>query len=476
VRLLLVAGAELSGPEAYWALCGQQPEVAYFDGPGGTALAVAAGLSWGNTAGLLWPIFALLATLGLYRLAAPLTGRPAAVAAAVLLNLLPVFNLNAVNPGSAMPLAMFAFGFLAMAWRGLSQDSTAWWTGAGLCAAGGMFFSYQAWFFLPAIVVVMLASRRWRPRLRTAGFWLAAMSPLVAAGLLLAWNANHDWIHFIRGTWQTALDLQWSLWPAGLKQASMLASPLVLVAVVAALAFALRKIAVAPKLKFLAVPALLALLVAAYAILRGAPAQPAGLIAAGVALPLITWLPASIGRLPSRLLLSIMFATAAAWTGLHFALARPSGSDINMTVVHEIENLRAGQTSPLFLIAEDAPLASAIALHLSNATPALPGHPAVYVLESANPESQFAFWPRYDQFTEAPPAPPEPGTDPFTEQAGVNAFLGRSALYLTMETDEELPQAVSAAFASCRLLAEISLPTTRRLRVFLCSDYQTLPL
>jgi 4-amino-4-deoxy-L-arabinose transferase-like glycosyltransferase len=474
-RLYLVAGAELSATEAYWALCGWQPAVAYFDGPGGTPLAVAAGVAWG-AAGLWWPIFALLATLALFFLVAPLAGSRAALAVAVLLNLLPAFNTNAVTPGDAMPLTMFALGFMAAAWRGLHHDSTSWWLGAGFCAAGGLLFSYQAWFLLPALGIVLLASRRWRSRLVGAGFWLAAVPPLVVLGMLLSWNASHDWIHFIRGTWQTALDLQWWRLPGSLWRAAGAASPLSLAVLAAALVFALREISVAPKAKFLVVPALFALLVTGYAVLRGEPAQPAGLMTAALALPLMAWLPASAGRLPARLLLLLVFLTTALWSAAQMARSHPVDAGLSAEVGREIEKLRSSQTSPIFLIAEDAPLASAIALHLQEAAPALPGHPPVYVIESPSAESQYAFWPRYDQFTEAPATPPEPGTDPYTEQDGFNPFLGRSALYLTTQAEEELPQAISAAFANCRLLAEITLPSEGILRVFLCSEYQTLPL
>ncbi len=474
-RLVLVIRAELSGTEAYLALCGWQPAVAYFDGPAGTALAVAAGVSWG-AAGLWWPIFALLATLAFYFLVAPLAGTRAALGLAVLLNLLPAFNTNALTPGSAMPLTMFALGFMAAAWRGLHHDAPSWWLGAGLCAAGGLLFSYQAWFLVPGITLVLLASRRWRSRLQRPGFWLVAVPPLVMLVLLLWWNAHHDWIHFIRGTWQTALDLQWWRLPGGLARAGAAASPLVLLALAAALGFALRELTVAPKVKFLTIPVLFAVLVTGYAVLRGAPPQPAGLMTAGLALPLVAWLPGSFGRIPVRLLLSLVFLTSAAWSATQLARTRAADNVISNAVAREIDNLRRGQTVPIFLVAEDAPLASALALHLRDTTPAGPGHPPVYVLESPSADSQYAFWPRYDQFTEAPPPEPQPGTDPFTEQDGFNPFLGRTAFYLTTQPEQDLPQAISAAFASCRLLAEIALPSGRRLRVFLCSDYQTLPL
>jgi hypothetical protein len=104
------------------------------------------------------------------------------------------------------------------------------------------------------------------------------------------------------------------------------------------------------------------------------------------------------------------------------------------------------------------------------------GHPPVYVVESPYADSQFALWPRYDQFVEAPKPTAEEAQDPFTEQDGTNPFLWRSALYITPQKPDNLPQAITAAFASHRLLAEITTPSGEILRVYLCSEYETLPL
>ena len=130
----------------------------------------------------------------------------------------------------------------------------------------------------------------------------------------------------------------------------------------------------------------------------------------------------------------------------------------------------------LFLIAENAPLAAALALALPDATPAAPGHPPVYTSESPAARSQFDLWPRYDQFVEAERIEVAPGIDPFTEQEGANPFVGRSALYITTQEPGDLPQAITAAFAGVQPLGEITAPDGRTLRVYLCSDYQTMPL
>lgn len=476
---------DLTPQESYLALCGFTPALAYFDGPPGTALSVAWGLQLAGPGGLgaafFWPIFAALATLALYGLVAPIAGRAAALSLAVLLNLLPIFNEAALTPGSAMPVSMFALAFLACVWRGLAKSSVMWWLAAGLCAAGGLAFAYQAWILLPSVALVLLASHRWRPTLLEPGFWLALVPPLVVLAGLVVWNDQHGWVHFIGGTWQTAVTLHWTLLPTGLQAAAGGLSPLVLAALLVALIVVARDIRVAPKIKFLGLPAGLATLAAFYATMQGVPATTAGLLAAALALPLLAWLPlARLGPRPARWVLGVVFLTAAIWTASSLASHRPQPPLINTPVAARIDELRQAHAPaaerPLFLIASDAPLASALTVYLPDTSFAEMGHPPVYVLESAHADSQFALWPRYDQFVDAPAPDPLEDPDPFTEQDGANPFVWRSALYITRQTPDDLPQAITAAFAAYRLLAEITTPSGETLRVYLCEEYETLPL
>lgn len=478
LRWLWLAPQDLPPAGAYLALCGTAPAVAYFDGPGGTAVCAAFGARWVGAGALgvalLWPVFAVLATFALYHLVAPLAGARAATGAAVLLNLLPSFNTAAVSPTCALPLTMFALGFAACAWRGLHSSSLTWWFGAGLCAAGGLLFDYLAWFFVPALLVVMLASHRWRSALLEPGFWVAAALPLAAFVWLLVWNAEHGWVHFIGGTWQTATTLDVRNLPRDIYDAALAASPLVLVALAASLWFALREIRASRKAKFLALPALLAALIALYLGLRGESAQAAGLLAEALAIPLLAWLP-----LPPAAL-GLVLASTALWTAVSLGTAQPAAPTITPEVAREIEALRAAQTTdpaaPVFLIARDADLASALALSLPDISFVTPGHPPVYVVESPYADSQYALWPRYDQFVDGPKPAADEAPDPFTEQDGANPFLWRSALYITPQTPDALPQSVTAAFATHHLLAEITTPSGEILRVYLCSEYETLPL
>lgn len=480
LRWVLGASRELSPAEAYLALCGFAPAVAYFDGPAGTALGVAWGTvlagAGGLGASLLWPAFAAAASLALYLLVRPLAGLPAACASVVLLNLLPAFNSAALHPSAALPLAMFSLLFLAAAWRALDQPSPWWWLASGFTAAGALLFSYAGLFLLPALALVLLLTRRWRPGLLRPGFWLATVPVLAALALLLAWNNNHGWVHFIGGTWRTALSLDITRLPAAFLSALHALTPLVLPALAVAVFFAFRSMKNAPKARFLAIPAGTAVLMTLYAVMRGTDTLTPALTAVALSLPLLAWIPAALARYS----LPLVMITASIWTAVTLALQPAPPPDINAAVAREIETLRKDESaraaSPVFLIAENAPLASALALYLPDLSFVVAGHPPVYVPESPFADSQYALWPRYDQFIAAPAGSAGVSDDPFTEQDGVNPFLGRSALYVTTQTADQLPQSITAAFASWRPLTEVTAPSGTVLRVYLCTDYQTLPL
>lgn len=495
------ASRDITPDEAYLALCGMTPAPAYFDGPPGVPLCVAFGTrtldASGLGAALLWPAFAFAASMAMYYLLAPLTGSRSAVALALLLNFLPAFNRAALVPDAALPVTMLTLGFLAACWRALENSSAFWWSISGLCAAGGLLFAYSAAFMIPAIILVLFASRRWRRELLAPGLWMAAALPVIVFAMLVTWNSNHGWVHFIGGTWQTALHFQWLRLPALLRVAVQGLSPLVTVAVVCGLLFCLRNIRVSPKAKFLCMPALMAFAFTAYSMLTGHAWASFGLIAAALAVALISWIagreecnrkhdrPAAaalqqILHIPhSPLFVPAVFLTAAVWTALPMAhmASRPPAVSPELAAQIEIVRRSVSGNTPAFLVAEGAPLASAVALYLDNTRGVPQGHPPVYVVESPFADSQFALWPRYDQFSEgSTPADLQNSQDPFTEQEGVNPFIGRSAVYITTQAPDDIPQAITAAFASVRLLAEVSAPGGALYRLYLCSDYQTLPL
>ena len=81
---------------------------------------------------------------------------------------------------------------------------------------------------------------------------------------------------------------------------------------------------------------------------------------------------------------------------------------------------------PVFLIADERARASEFAFYFRDKRVEGPGHPPVYIVESQDVTNQFSFWPRYDEFVDAPPNAPRPEGDVYTEENGVNPFTGRT--------------------------------------------------
>jgi hypothetical protein len=119
-----------------------------------------------------------------------------------------------------------------------------------------------------------------------------------------------------------------------------------------------------------------------------------------------------------------------------------------------------------FLIAETPDQASVLAVFFKTAGDG--AYPPVFVPESPALTNQFGIWPSYADFVESDIVVDEF----FTEQKGYNLFAGRNALYI----GSELPQTIKGAFAQVSPLRTIRLPDGGSLTIYLCLDYQTLPL
>src|SRR2546423_12353659 len=134
----------------------------------------------------------------------------------------------------------------------------------------------------------------------------------------------------------------------------------------------------------------------------------------------------------------------------------------------------------LFLIADQRDRASEISFYLKEKRLEGPGHPPVYIVESQDIQNQFSFWPRYDQFVEAPPNTKLPDGEVYTEEEGVNPFAGRSALYIQSGKGTLFPHNIRAGFQSVDRIFTIEVrrfgTPMREWQVLLCRNYRTLPL
>jgi hypothetical protein len=134
----------------------------------------------------------------------------------------------------------------------------------------------------------------------------------------------------------------------------------------------------------------------------------------------------------------------------------------------------------LFLIADDRSRASEISFYLRDRRPAEPNHPPVYLVESQAIENQFSLWPRYDEFVPVANLAAQDEGDRFTEEAGVNLFVGRSALFIRDRATGRAPHNIQAGFESVVPIATIEVQRfgehLRTWQVFLCRNYHPVPL
>jgi Dolichyl-phosphate-mannose-protein mannosyltransferase len=482
-RVAIVWFTDPSPSEAYYFLCSQNPAPAFFDGPGGTAAVIGLANLEANS-DIVWrvaaPFWALCATFACFGLVRSLAGTTSALCVALLLNAIPVFNSAALRAGPELPALTFALLGMLAAWRASKAEKRRllWWAGAGLFFGAASWFAYAAAAVLLGVICIALHNPERRPTaVDFCGVLLLLGIPALCLTPSLLWNAKQDWIPIAGGTLRTL----WSLDPASFLQSlsRMLQSfsPLLLPAIPLGCLLAFldsRRGNTAARFVFWS--GLPGVLLGIYFVLRGGSGVLYFLLVAPLLLLKAMDLFASRARLAARLrwaavILACIFSIYAIFEAVKAGRGwRLAASELGGVF---LERSAEGQND-LFLIAEDAKLASVLGYYLRNDFVAPAGHPTVYVQESQDISNQFAFWPSYADFTETGKVSDEY----FTEQQAENAFLGRSALYITHERRGDLPQSIEAAFDSVNLFRELpgAGDDPRPLYIYLCLIYQTLPL
>ena len=469
-----------SPQEAYYFLCSQRPAPAYFDGPGGTAFVTGLAGADGKS-DIVWrltsPFWAFCATFACYGLVRQFGGTARAVSVALVLNIIPAFNSAALRLGPELPALTFVLLGLLAAWGATRAKSgkLAWWICAGLFFGTASWFAYAAVAVLPGIVCIAFYDPKNR---RPADFFgICALLGITALFLAfpLMWNAGQDWIPIAGGTFRTIWEFEPASFLHSLSSLLLGLSPLLFPAILLGWALAFlesRK----DDSRFIFWSTLPCVLTGLYFVLRGGSAILYFLLVAPLLLFKAMDLFATRPRIAAGLrwsaaALALIFSILAIFDALQAGRNwRETASELGRAF---LEKSAEGQDD-FFLVAEDAGLASVLGYHLRNDFVSPPGHPTVYVRESQDISNQFAFWPSYADFTETGTVKDEY----YTEQQAENAFLGRSALYITRESAGDLPQAIKAAFDSVVLFRK--LPSAgddaRPLYIYLCLVYQTLPL
>ncbi len=472
LRLWAATKLPVTPVEAYHWMAANRLDWAFFDGPGGTAaLAHLGSLLCGDDAfglRLAFPLLAALATIGAYLLGRAWNGPLAGLWVAVALNALPVFNVSAIHVGPEMPaLAFSTLGLWALG-RALERGRL-WWILTGLFFAAAAQFTYATLAVIPGILLALGFSSRHRTEFRHLGIYFTLV--LIAAGTVPAilWNQAHSWPATALGTWRTEFTPDWpGAGRAGLATLRQLSLPAVVAILFAGfLLVRAARLHSRPRLAlFLATPFLLLWL---RGILHGDEAPTALLL--GAIILVAAALGGILETLPRRRIAAGALLLTAALTALAPAPPRDPWPSVATALTPLLTEVPAERPAPLFLIAPDPAATAALSYHLSR-LPSGATHP-VFLRESQDLSNQFGLWPRYDDFI-----PTDKPTDEFFKLEGnsTNPYLGRSALYLTEESPDDLPQTITAAFARVTPTATLTLPDGRKLRVYLCEDYQTMPL
>ena len=481
LRAAFVSFEDISPDEAYFALCAQHPAAAYFDGPPGT-MALAALGEVVHAPDVVWrwwaPIWGLVATLACYLLVRTLDNPRRAAWAALALNALPIFNACAVRVRPELPALAFVLLGLWCAWRALQAAPGAAarpWLGAAAAFTLAAQFSYIALWVLPGLALHTLCSRKHHRGQDFFGLALVFVLPAAALGPALSWNAVYEWVPVFPGTFRSLWEFSLGGFVSSLARLVDKFSPILLFVFLAAWVVAMRQARVHVRARFVALGTLPLLVLAMYSLWRDADPVFSLLLAAPLLIyQALVWLqggrfgPALFGTGAGlAVIFSVLSLGRTFEDGLGWGRAAAEFKDAFS------EHSDAGHEG-IFLIAGDAPLASVMGYYLREDLMPPPGYPAVFEGESQDLSSQFGIWPGYDDFVESEKVVDEY----FTEQKGENPFVGRSALYLSREPADEVPQTIKAAFESVTLLKELPPAGGGKepLYLYFCLNYQTLPL
>jgi hypothetical protein len=511
-RLVLAASYELSFDEAYYYLWSQHPALSYFSKGPGVAFAIRASAAiFGHTelgVRFFSPLLAFGTSLIAFFFARRLYNERVAIWTVLLLNAIPIFNIGAILM-TIDPLSIFLWAASVYTfWLALEKSPAFswWWPFTGLLIGLGFLAKYTNAMELLSILLLLAFTRRYRRELLGPGFWSMLIVALLCTIPVVVWNSQHAWITLVhlkaRGGLNTGFAVRPRAFLKFLGGHCMVYSPLVFIGLIWSLWWGIQRARTQFKPRFLcafAVP----LLVMYAALAIKSPGEPNWTAPAFITLGILgvaLWLERiderpGFGRLAiGALILSLVMTAAALNTdvlricGIPLTYADDTSSQFRgwqdaaaaiQQFRHEFEQ---EDGHPVFLIANKYQTASSLGFYMTDHRVEGPGHPPIYLPESQDIESEFSFWPRYDEFVTPPPGT-APADSYYTEEQGVNLFQGRDALFITDEASkgsERPPTAILRGFDRVEMvrlfrIERRGLPL-RDLRVFACYNYRTLPL
>jgi hypothetical protein len=509
IRLSMLPTTDLEFDEAHYWMWSERLAPAYFSKGPGIAFAIRASTAiFGNNEfGVrFWsPILAAGTSLLLFYFARRLFNETAGLWAVVALNVTPIFNVGAfLITTDSLSLffwmaAMFAF------WLALerSPQFSWYWPATGLLIGLGFLSRYTNALELACVLLVLAFAPRLRQEFKKPGlYWLLGCFALCMIPPIV-WNAQHAWITLIHLRTRGSLDQDLGFRPLeALKffgEHFLFYSPLLFLTLAWGVVGSWRRINQQFKVLFLfwfGLPVFAVYLLVSMNKVATPNWDAVSFLSFGL-LAIYFWRERVEGSIALRrwvgaaLLLGLIISVLALDSdllrsaGLRFWRSDPSdrmrGWKSMTAEVEKVRNdLETKLGEKLFLIADERHRASEISFYLRDKRREGPGHPPVYIVESQDMLNQFSFWPRYDEFVEIKPGTPRQEGEVYTEESGINPFLGRSALFIRDGEKERVPHNIRAAFQSTEPVGTIEVrrygKLVRTWQVFLCRSYRPLPL
>jgi 4-amino-4-deoxy-L-arabinose transferase-like glycosyltransferase len=509
LRLLYIGQLELSPDEAYYYQWSERLDWSYFSKGPGVAAAI-----WLSThlfgvsefgVRVFSPLLSLGTSLLLLSFARRLYGESIAIWTVLMVNVTPIFSVGSLVM-TIDPLSIFFWmAALYTCWLALerSPQATGWWLATGALIGLGFLAKYTNAMQLLSILLFLALTPKYRRELRRPGFYLMLAVFLVFTLPPIIWNAQHDWITLHHLTVRGGLQKAWAFNP--LEFLDFLGahfgvySPLIFAGMIASIWWAWRRAENQLKPRFLL--AFTLPLFALYFYLSLKQAGEANWTApATLSLAVLTaafwhelaqerlWARRSVGAaLGVGLLISVlaMDAELPRRLGIRYGYDLDPSERLRgwQTAAEQVGEIRqqfeAAQGQPVFLIANKYGSAASLAFYLQDKRIEGPGHPPLYVPESAAPENQYFFWPRYDENVAIAPGSVSPD-EYYTEEGGASLFVGRSALYITDRAEERPPSAIKRGFERAEMIRCIDIRRRglplRQLRVFACYNYRQISL
>jgi len=564
LRLVLIAVVELSPDETYYYQWSRHLDVCYFSKGPGVAVAIWLGTHvFGPTAfgvRVLSPFLALGTSLIMFSFARRLYGESVAIWTVITLSMIPMFEVGGLVM-TIDPLSMFFWmAGLYTFWLALDRapEWSMWWPATGAMIGLGFLCKWTNAMQLLSIVLLLASVPRHRQEFLRSGFRSMILVFLLFLAPPLIWNANHDWVTFTHLTMRGHLNHAFKFQPGQfLKFLGLhfgVYSPLIFGGMLTAIWWGWDRARVHFKPRFLLAFALPLLVMYAWISFGGAT-EPNWTAPASLSLGLLAvalWHEVAQEKKWAR-----QYSVAALTIGLgmslvvmdtdilrQFGFPLPYDSDPSSrtrgweTTAQIVEDFRkefeTKISQKVFLIGDKYQTASELAFYMQNPPVEGPGHPPVYTPESPAFESQYSFWPRYDESTEFTvlaqnylSSPADPSADPklredvrtalsaipkdeksesskmadakrnlvhalrlalpnlpldesFVEEGGPNLFTGRTALYITDRPEEKAPSTIQGGFEHADMIKCIDIKRhgllLRQIRIFACYNYHGMSL